>query len=109
MTGVVLVGYGHPHLMHYWWAMVLLGVGWNFLFVGGTTLLAQTYRDNERFKVQALNDFLMFGLQAVSSLGAGVLLATIGWNGVMIFSLPWLALLLVFYILGRPTRQSASA
>ena len=93
MAICVVVGWGHPELMHYWGSMVLLGIGWNFLFLGGTTLLTQTYRTSERFKVQAINDFLVFGLQAVGSLGAGVLLATMGWNGVLGFSLPWLVLL----------------
>lgn len=93
MLGVLFVGYGDPMLMHYWGAMVLLGIGWNFLFVGGTTLLTTSYRAAERFKVQALNDFLVFGLQAVGSLGAGVLLALYGWNSIMWFSLPWLVVL----------------
>lgn len=103
MLAVVLVGYGEPALMHYWGAMVLLGVGWNFLFVGGTTLLAQSYRAADRFKVQALNDFLVFGLQALASLGAGVLLAFFGWNSVLLLCLPWLILLLPF--LWRMRRQ----
>ena len=47
-------------LLHYWFALVLLGVSWNFLFVGGTTLLTTCYEDNERFKVQAFNEFLVF-------------------------------------------------
>ena len=94
MLVCVVVGWGRPDLMHYFGTMVLLGVGWNFLFLGGTTLLTQSYRVSERFKVQAANDFMIFGLQAVGSLGAGVLLATLGWNGVLAFSLPWLLLLI---------------
>ncbi len=94
MMACVVVGWGNPELMHYFGSMVLLGIGWNFLFLGGTTLLTQSYRVSERFKVQALNDFMVFGWQAVGSLGAGVLLALLGWNGVMAFSIPWLVLLL---------------
>jgi len=94
MMACVAVGWGNPELMHYFGSMVLLGIGWNFLFLGGTTLLTQSYRVSERFKVQALNDFMVFGWQAVGSLGAGVLLAVLGWNGVMAFSIPWLVLLL---------------
>ena len=90
----VAIGWGKPELMHYFGSMVLLGVGWNVLFLGGTTLLTQSYRSSERFKVQAANDFMIFGWQAVGSLGAGVLLATLGWNGVLAFSLPWLVLLI---------------
>ena len=97
----VVVGWGRPELMHYFGSMVLLGVGWNFLFLGGTTLLTQSYRMSERFKVQATNDFLIFGLQAVGSLGAGVLLATLGWNGVLAFSLPWLMVLIPVLIYAK--------
>lgn len=101
MLVCVLVGWGRPELMHYFGSMVLLGVGWNFLFLGGTTLLTQSYRVSERFKVQATNDFLIFGLQAVGSLGAGLLLATSGWNGVLAFSLPWLMLLVAVAIYAK--------
>ena len=83
------------------WRMVLLGVGWNFLFLGGTTLLTQSYRMSKRFKVQATNDFIIFGLQAVGSLGAGMLLATLGWNGVLAFSLPWLLVLIPVLIYAK--------
>ena len=76
-------------------------VGWNFLFLGGTTLLTQSYRMSERFKVQATNDFMIFGLQAVGSLGAGMLLATLGWNGVLAFSLPWLLVLIPVLIYAK--------
>lgn len=101
MLACLTVGWGQPMLMHYWWSMVLLGVGWNFLFLGGTTLLTQTYRGTERFKVQAVNDFLVFGLQALGSLGAGVLLARFGWNGVMLFSAPWLVVFMLVYLFSR--------
>ncbi|MDZ7683672.1 MAG: MFS transporter [Gammaproteobacteria bacterium] len=56
-------------LMHYWGALVLLGIGWNFLFVGGTTLLTRAYEPHERFRVQALNEALVFGMQAVARIG----------------------------------------
>jgi hypothetical protein len=91
--------------MHYFGTMVLLGIGWNFLFLAGTTLLTQSYRVSERFKVQAANDFLIFGLQAVGSLGAGVLLATLGWNGVLAFSLPWLLLLIPATVYARKSLE----
>ena len=108
MVGCILVGWGDPMLMHYWWSMVLLGIGWNFLFLGGTTLLTQTYQSSERFVVQAANDFLIFGLQAVGSLGAGILLVVYGWNGVILFSVPWLVLLLIAYLYAqdRETRRA---
>jgi len=89
----MFIGWGQPDLINYWGTLIFLGVGWNFLFLGGTTLLTQSYRTSERFKVQAVNDFLVFGLQAIGSLSAGILLASIGWSGVMVFALPLLLLL----------------
>ncbi|MFK7864525.1 MAG: MFS transporter [Pseudohongiellaceae bacterium] len=103
MAGCIVIGWGQPQIIHYWGALVLLGVGWNFLFLGGTTLLTQSYRGSERFKVQAINDFTVFGLQAVGSLSAGVLIATSGWNGVMGFALPGLCILAIGILLGRNT------
>jgi MFS family permease len=93
MIFCIFIGWGQPDFISYWGTLVFLGVGWNFLFLGGTTLLTQSYRASERFKVQAVNDFLVFGLQALGSLSAGILLASIGWSGVMVFALPLLLLL----------------
>ncbi len=84
---------GHA-VMDYWWAMVLLGVGWNLLFVAGTTLLTRTYRPAERFRAQAVNDFTVFGTQATASLLAGVALVSIGWERLNLASLPLLAAML---------------
>lgn len=64
----------------YWTALVLLGLGWNLLFVGGTVLLTSTYRTSERFKTQASNDFTIFAVQALSSFSAGSLLHGAGWD-----------------------------
>jgi MFS family permease len=88
-------------LVHYWWSLVLLGVGWNFLFLGGTTLLTSTYRPAERFKVQALNDFIVFSMQALAALGSGFILAQFGWNWIIALSLPFLLLLLPVLFLTR--------
>jgi MFS family permease len=82
-------------LPHFWTALVLLGVGWNFLFVGGTTLLTEVYRIEEKAKTQALNDFLVFTTVTVSSLSAGALLYHLGWQTVNVGVLPPIALILV--------------
>ncbi|MBL4580689.1 MAG: MFS transporter [Gammaproteobacteria bacterium] len=98
----IFIGWGQPEFINYWGTLVFLGVGWNFLFLGGTTLLTQSYRASERFKVQAVNDFLVFGLQALGSLSAGILLASIGWSGVMVFALPLLLVIVpVIFYTGR--------
>jgi predicted MFS family arabinose efflux permease len=95
-------------LLAYWSALTLLGVGWNLLFVAGTALLAGAYRPGERFRVQAANDFLMFGVMAVASLGAGPLLALIGWRGLNELALALLAALgLLVAARGRPGARAA--
>jgi predicted MFS family arabinose efflux permease len=73
---------------NFWAANVLLGIGWNFLFVGATTLLTRTYRPEERAKVQALNDFMIFGTSTVSAFSSGALLAGFGWKMVQLTGLP---------------------
>lgn len=79
---------------HFWAALLVLGIGWNFLFVGGTTLLTETYRIEEKAKSQALNDFIVFATVATSSLSAGALHHLFGWQAVnMAVALP-LALVL---------------
>jgi MFS family permease len=83
------------HFIHYWSALVLLGIGWNFLFVGGTTLLTKSHQLHERFKVQAVNDFVIYGFQAAASLSAGVIIFRAGWEMVNIMVLPWLFFMLV--------------
>lgn len=97
------IGYANRNLVHYWFTLVFLGVGWNFMFLGGTTLLTQLHEPAERFRVQALNDFLVFGLQAVASLSSGMILAHFGWNGVLGLSVPWLFALLA--VMGYSARS----
>ena len=93
---------GHE-VMHYWWALILLGIGWNFLFLTGTSLLPQSYHASERHKVQATNDFVLFGFQAVASLLAGWVLFNAGWHWVVVTSLPFI--LLLFIVVGLYQRH----
>lgn len=79
-------------LMHFWWALVLLGIGWNFLFVGGTTLLTETYRPEEKAKAQGSNDFIVLGVQAVTSLSSGLLITSTGWFDLNMLAIPIVAL-----------------
>lgn len=90
-------------LFHFWSALIVLGIGWNFGFIGATALLTECYRPSERTKVQALNDFLVFGTVAIASFGAGQLLHTVGWNGINMGMLPLVALVLVTLIWFRHT------
>jgi predicted MFS family arabinose efflux permease len=85
----------------YWLALVLLGVGWNFLFVGGTVLLSTAYRPVERFRAQAVNDFLVFTIQALAALSAGVILHAVGWPALVLVPIPVLALMIGLLTLTR--------
>ena len=78
-------------VLNYWAALVLLGVGWNFLFLSGTNLLPLGYRPSERFRVQSTNDFLVFSVQALVSLSSGWFLYHIGWRGLIVACVPLLA------------------
>jgi len=91
--GVALMG---SQLFNYWLSLVLLGIGWNFLFLAGTNLLPRAYQPEERFRVQAMNDFLVFTVQATVALSAGWFLAQLGWRGLLWSCVP---LLLVFVIM----------
>ena len=75
-------------LAQFWTALVLLGIGWNFMYVGGTTLLTQGYRPEERAKAQALNEFVLFALIAAASFGSGLLQQTVGWSWVNLAVVP---------------------
>lgn len=84
----IAIAFSGHLLHHYWVSLVLLGLGWNFLFVGGTALLPQSYLPSERFKVQAVNEFVVFGVQAVASLSAGWMVFALGWERMLLFTVP---------------------
>jgi MFS family permease len=86
----------NTELINYWAALVLLGIGWNFLFLSGTNLLPHGYKPEERFRVQAMNDFLVFSVQATVALSSGWFLAQLGWQGLLLSCIP---LLLVFMLM----------
>jgi MFS family permease len=81
-------------LLNFWVAMVLLGVGWNFGFIGATAMLTDTYRPEERSKVQGVNDALIFGAVALASFSSGQLLSSVGWDWLSIFFFPVIAICL---------------
>ena len=92
----------------YWGALVMLGIGWNFLFVAGTTMLTTCYNSSERFRVQAANDFAVFSASAAGSFAAGSVLHTWGWQGVQLAAAPGLVLILTALILIRSDTDSKS-
>ncbi len=106
--GTTAFAYSGVAVFHYWWALVLLGIGWNFLFIGGTSLLTTAYKPEEKYRVQAANDLSVFIFQALSSLSAGIILFAAGWLGIVTISLiPTVALILLVLVLGRKITASA--
>lgn len=77
-----VVGLSGLSVAHFWITLILLGIGWNFGFIGATALVTDCYRPEERVKVQAANDFLVFGSVAVASFSSGGLLSAGGWTSV---------------------------
>jgi MFS family permease len=97
-AGVTLVALQGQQVMHYWWALVLLGVGWNFLFLTGTVLLSQSYTASEKHKMQALNDLLIFSVQATASLLAGWIIFSAGWHTLVLYTMPFIAVVLLAWL-----------
>ncbi|UCH72795.1 MAG: MFS transporter [Rhodospirillales bacterium] len=82
MLAMIAVNMSGAGMLEYWSALLLLGIGWNFMFIGGSTLLTEVYTLPEKAKVQGINDFLVFGANAVASLSSGVIFARFGWLAV---------------------------
>ncbi|WP_394172132.1 MFS transporter [Thalassotalea litorea] len=99
MALVLIIALQGQQVIHYWWALVLLGIGWNFLFITGTVILPQSYQHNERFKVQAVNDFGVFTVQAMGSLLAGYLLFSSSWTTLIIIASPFVAIMFIISII----------
>jgi MFS family permease len=91
MAGCVAVAVSGVAIWHFWTALVLLGVGWNFMYTGGTTLLTEAYTPAERAKTQGLNDAIIFAVMAVSSFSSGALVSAAGWSAMNFGALPFLA------------------
>jgi MFS family permease len=93
-TGLLLeaiaatVGLSGITALHFWATLIVLGVGWNLGFVGASALVLETHRPQERNKVQAFNDFLVFGTMAIGSFSSGQLLANYGWSAVNLVVYP---------------------
>jgi MFS family permease len=99
-------------VLNYWSALVLLGIGWNFLFTAGTTLLPTTYAPAERFRVQGLNELLVFGFQATAALSAGAALHWLGGRNLLLACIPLLLLLfttLIWWQRARAAREALPA
>jgi predicted MFS family arabinose efflux permease len=109
LLGAAVVGLSGLTVAHFWLALILLGVGWNFAFVGATTMVTSCHRPAERNKVQAFNDFLVFGSMAIASLASGQVLATLGWTFVneVFFPVTLLAAIMLLWLAMRERARTA--
>jgi len=107
VTGVVGMGAGMAvavsghHMVNYLTGLVLLGLGWNFLFVAGTVMLTRSYYPRERFKAQGANDFAIFTFQAAAILSAGTVLSQANWEVLNLLGIPFVVMALVLVLATR--------
>lgn len=110
MLACVAVALSGVEVMQFLAALFLLGIGWNFLYIGGSSLLTETYRPEEKTTAQGAMDFCVFATMAVSSFGSGALVTSSGWARLNMWSLPLLAIVLVSFVsLARINSRSALA
>ena len=110
MLLAAVIGLAGITVAHFWISLTLLGVVWNFAFISETTIVTQCHRPEERNKVQAFNDFLIFGSMAIGSFASGKLIeATLGWEAVngVVFPPVLAAAALLLWLMMRERRQAA--
>ena len=116
ITGHLIKKFGHSNIMYvglvfysitiiasffeqtffnYMFALIFLGLGWNFLFISGTSLLTLTYREEEKFKAQGLNDFIVYSVHAIGSLSAGILIVLTDWKMMNIICIPLMIIIVL--------------
>ena len=76
-------------------ALIFLGLGWNFLFISGTSLLVLTYEEQEKFKAQGLNDFVVYSVHAIGSLSAGIFITLTNWKIMNLICIPFMILIIL--------------
>lgn len=109
LLGNVVLALSGVEFLNFLSALVLLGVGWNFAFIGGTALLTQTSQPAERLKVQAANEFAVFGFAALATLSAGWLYDRFGWATLNLAVIPVLLAALIVAIVIEPHVRRAAA
>ena len=91
----ILLSFFQPSFLNYFISLIFLGIGWNFLFISGTSLLVTTYKPEEKFKAQGFNDLLVFSSMALASLLAGILISIASWKTVNLFCIPFLIVIIL--------------
>lgn len=104
-----IIGISGITVMHFWVGLIVLGLGWNFGFIGASALVLETHRPQERNKVQAFNDFLVFGMMAIGSFSSGQVLAVYGWSTVNMIVFPPILIGLVALVVASVVRRREQA
>jgi hypothetical protein len=102
--GTIVIGLIDNSVMGFWGQLVMLGIGWNFLFVSSTALLPTAYQEGEQFKAQALNDSIIFSSQAFASLSAGWAISAVSWQALLLLCTLPMGMLLVLLLWQRRRR-----
>lgn len=100
------VGLGGMDVAHFWWMLILLGIGWNFGFLGASAWVLECHRPEEKNRVQSLNDFLIFGVMALGSFLSGGILGAYGWTTLLWISFIPLAITLLALALAKKQKES---
>ncbi len=110
MFGTMAVAHHGLTYWHFWTALVLLGVGWNFMFVAATALLTTAYRPAEKAKAQGVNDLVVFLTMITSSAASGALLSATGWTDLNLYALPFIVVATgaVLWLMGRRSPAAAA-
>ncbi|NYT38716.1 MFS transporter [Allopusillimonas soli] len=108
LTGLsAAVGLAGIDVAHFWATLILLGIGWNFGFLGASALVLESHRPEEKTRVQSLNDFIVFGLMAIGSFSSGGLLSAYGWDMVLVVSFAPLILAVLALVLALRRKSLA--
>ena len=100
----IIMSFFEPNFINYLISLILLGIGWNFLYISGTSLLVTTYQEHEKFKAQGFNDLVVFSATAIGSLSAGILVSITSWKVINLMCIPFLILIL-FSIIRADTKK----
>lgn len=100
----IIIGLVDVSVLGFWGQLVMLGIGWNFLFISGTALLPRAHREGEQYRAQALNDGIVFSTQAVASLSAGWAISALSWQAILLLCLGPIALMIAALAVHRATQ-----
>ena len=101
LTITIVIHFNFETYYGYMMGLILLGIGWNFLFISGTSLLVISYNKEDKFLAQGVNDFVVFSSQALGSLSAGIILFSTSWKTLNLICLPLLIILLLFSLFNK--------